>query len=201
MRQPKAKANAPADTPARLPANFAFLIFEEQSTLIKPVQDFYTAHPDVRATEKTSEPAAGCEGFGVALSKWSEEHWNLSCLESFEEEAEWRRENPEEAAEDDRMRAERAAATAKRLKQEAKNPDKAKAKALDAAIKGEMSDDMDEAKQEAREAEEEWSEMKDDWIADWKSDNWDETKQAEFEKDFGNQWHREHGASFPESRI
>ena len=88
------------------------------------------------------------------------------------------------------------AANAKRIKWEAKNPDKAKEKAREEAQEEAMSDDRDEAKTEARENGEIWGDVEDEWIEDWIANNWDEQAEADFESEFQVEWQRDHGKSW-----
>jgi Protein of unknown function (DUF3102) len=94
------------------------------------------------------------------------------------------------AAED----AKEAAAKAKRLAWEAKNPERAKEKARDEFIRQAMEDDMDDAKQNARQNGEPWGDIKDEWIKEWIADNWSEDQEAEFEAEWKESWGRDHGA-------
>jgi ParB family transcriptional regulator, chromosome partitioning protein len=91
--------------------------------------------------------------------------------------------------------AKHAAAEAKRIKWEAKNPEKAKEKARERAQAEAMEDDMAEAKEANRGSGEPWSEQKDGWIEEWIANNWDAEKEAEFEAEFQEQWTRDHGSS------
>jgi hypothetical protein len=86
-----------------------------------------------------------------------------------------------------------AAAKAKRIKAEAKNPDKAKEKAREKAQEDAMSGDYDEAKDEARENGETWRDLKDDWMQQWIADNWDGEAEANFEREFHERWQEDHG--------
>jgi hypothetical protein len=96
--------------------------------------------------------------------------------------------------------AKQAIATAKRIKWEAKNPEGAKEKALDKAQAYAMEDELEDAKEENRGSGEPWGDQKEQWIDDWIKYNWDDKEQAEFEKEFAEQWLREHGAAFPEHK-
>lgn len=110
----------------------------------------------------------------------------------------WRIDEPKEAARQDKLNAEQAVETAKRIQREAKNPERAKAKALKEAQAYEMEDDMDSAKDDAKESGERWSEKKGEWIEQWLAVDWDAEKQAKFEAGFYETWEAEHGAPFPE---
>jgi hypothetical protein len=90
-------------------------------------------------------------------------------------------------------RKKEAAAKAKRIKAEAKNPDKAKEKAREKAQEEAMSDDYEEAKAEARQNGEAWGDLKDEWMEQWITDNWDEGAEADFEREFQEQWQEDHG--------
>ena len=90
-----------------------------------------------------------------------------------------------------------AAAKAKRIKAEAKNPEKTKDKARKAAQAFYMEYDMEEAKAESRESGEPWSEQKEEWIAEWIANNWDAEREAKFAEEFRVQWERDHGTEFP----
>ena len=90
-----------------------------------------------------------------------------------------------------------AAAKAKRIKAEAKNPEKTKDKARKAAQAFCMEYDMEEAKAESRESGEPWSEQKEEWVAEWITNNWDAEREAQFSEEFQLQWKRDHGTEFP----
>jgi hypothetical protein len=91
--------------------------------------------------------------------------------------------------------AELAVADEKRIKWEAKNPNKAVEKARKEAQKRTMEDDDEyhNAKDEARENGETWSDIKDEWTEDWLENNWDEEAEAEFEAEFRERWLKDHG--------
>jgi hypothetical protein len=89
--------------------------------------------------------------------------------------------------------AKRQAAEAKRIKWEAANPEKAKAKARDEAIAFAMEEDREEAKQEARDDGEAWGDIKDEWAEKWIAENWGAEQEAEFETEWKEQWARDHG--------
>jgi hypothetical protein len=91
------------------------------------------------------------------------------------------------------VEAEDAAATAKRIKWEAKNPAKAKEKAREEARSLTMENEYDEAKAEARENGETWSDVKDKWIEQWIEDHGNEKEEAEFEARFQERWKKDHG--------
>jgi ParB family chromosome partitioning protein len=93
------------------------------------------------------------------------------------------------------------AAGIKRLGWEEKHPDKAREKARAEAIREAMEPDLDEAKTETKEEGERWSDRKDEWIAEWEQDNWGDEQEAEFDREFKEQWRRDHGANFPECAI
>jgi hypothetical protein len=73
---------------------------------------------------------------------------------------------------------------AKRLAKEKKNPQAARARARDETMREEMESDLDDAKQDARDSGERWSDVKEEWIAQWIADNWDDVREAEFDKAF-----------------
>jgi hypothetical protein len=95
--------------------------------------------------------------------------------------------------EDAIRKAKAAAEKAKRVKWEAKNPDKAKQKARDQAQDEAMECDKDEAKDAARQNGEAWSDIRDEWIEDWIANNWDKEAEAEFEREFQVDWQTDHG--------
>jgi ParB-like chromosome segregation protein Spo0J len=94
-----------------------------------------------------------------------------------------------------------ASEKSKRLKREAKHPDKAREKARDEAIRAAMDSDMEDAKQEAKENEERWGDVKDEWMEQWEADNWGTEEEAEFEADFRRVWKSDHGTDFPEPQV
>lgn len=94
-----------------------------------------------------------------------------------------------------------AAAKAKRIKWEAKNPDKAKEKAREEAQNEAMSDDYHEAKAEARQSGEVWADVKDRWIEEWIANNWDEQAEADFENIFQVEWQDNHGKPWARSKA
>jgi hypothetical protein len=95
---------------------------------------------------------------------------------------------------DDAIRdAKAAAAKAKRIKWEAKNPEKAKEKVREKAQEEAMADDYEDAKAQARESGEVWSDTKDEWIDDWIANNWDAQAEADFKREFQAQWEEDHG--------
>lgn len=82
---------------------------------------------------------------------------------------------------------------AKRIKREAKNPEKAKDKARRQAQDEEMQDELEYA---AKNNDDRWD--KDEWVKQWIAENWGGSDaEAEFEKDFAERWTREHGSDFP----
>jgi hypothetical protein len=89
--------------------------------------------------------------------------------------------------------AKEAAAKAKRIKWEAKNPEKAKEKARGEEQEEAMADDNEEAKAEARQNDEVWSDVKDEWIEEWIANNWGDEEEGEFEVQFQCQWKEDHG--------
>jgi hypothetical protein len=167
---------------------------------IESIRTWYAAHPNVLAAHRACKPAvpdrpkskkkADVELFRkqkAELREWEKAHASLVTMDDDDEYA--------------KLASERAAREAKRLKWEAANPEKAKSKALAAEIESAMSDDMETAKEEARDNDERWADVKDDWIEDWKKDNWDDEQQAIFQKEFAEQWQREHRATFPQSNV
>jgi hypothetical protein len=93
--------------------------------------------------------------------------------------------------------AERKAKKAKQIAKEAKNPEKAFAKAREAALADAMEDDLKEAQREAKEDGECWANIKDDWIANWQQDHWGDEQEAEFDEEFRKNWLSDHGTPFP----
>jgi hypothetical protein len=89
--------------------------------------------------------------------------------------------------------AKHAAAEAKRIKWEAKNPDKAKERARKDARNEAMADDYDDAKAEACESGEVWADVRDEWIEEWIANNWDEQAESDFESEFQVGWQADHG--------
>jgi hypothetical protein len=85
-----------------------------------------------------------------------------------------------------------AAADAKRIKWEASHPEQAKNKAREKAQRDAMENDKDDAKAEFRESGELWGDVKEEWIDEWITDNWCAEEEAKFEKNFQEQWVREH---------
>jgi hypothetical protein len=96
------------------------------------------------------------------------------------------------AVSDETVHQRDATEKADRIKWEAKNPVKAKAKARDQAIADAMGGDMDDAKQEAKDNGDRWGDGKDEWIEQWMADNWGEEQEAEFEAKFAHRWERDH---------
>jgi hypothetical protein len=86
----------------------------------------------------------------------------------------------------------------RRLAWESKNPQLAKKKARERFIRDAMREEIDEAKEQAREKGETWSEVKDDWIEKWRKDNWDPTREAEFEAHWADYWRDNHGPTAQE---
>jgi hypothetical protein len=85
-----------------------------------------------------------------------------------------------------------AAAKAKRINAEAKNPDKAREKAREKAQQDAMSDEYEEAKAEARQNGEAWGELKGEWMERWIADNWDDDAEADFDRQFRERWQQDH---------
>jgi hypothetical protein len=192
------EAHAADDQPPTMPDDVA-----DDATYdacIESIRTWYAAHPNVLAAHRACKPAvpdrpkskkkADVELFRkqkAELREWEKAHASLVTMDDDDEYA--------------KLASERAAREAKRLKWEAANPEKAKSKALAAEIESAMSDDMETAKEEARDNDERWADVKDDWIEDWKKDNWDDEQQAIFQKEFAEQWQREHRATFPQSNV
>jgi hypothetical protein len=91
------------------------------------------------------------------------------------------------------MAAAEEADRAKRLDWEAENPERAKQKAREEAIRYAMESDMDDAKQLARKDGKRWSDVKDEWVEEWLADFWGEEQEAEFEAKWKERWARVHG--------
>jgi|HubBroStandDraft_6_1064221.scaffolds.fasta_scaffold493325_2 hypothetical protein len=89
----------------------------------------------------------------------------------------------------------------KEAKAAAKDPERFLQKARESEQDTYMADDRDEAKQAAKDSGESWSDQKESWEADWISDNWDEHREAEFKRDFLEQWECAHGKPFPNSKY
>jgi hypothetical protein len=92
--------------------------------------------------------------------------------------------------------AEQKAKKAKQIAKEAKNPEKAFAKAREAALAEAMDGDLKEAQREARENGERWADVGDDWIAQWMQDYWGDDREAEFNEEFCKKWLSDHGTLF-----
>jgi hypothetical protein len=104
-----------------------------------------------------------------------------------------------DAAKQEAFQAKQEADRARRLAWESKNPQPAKKKARERFIREAMREEMDEAKEKARAKGETWSEIKDEWVEKWLKDNWDPTREGEFEAYWADYWRDHHGPTAEET--